>query len=96
MKAYWVVTYRRITSHDAWAAYSKLARPAVQKAEGKFIVGGVPAATWEKGMNERVVIVEFESLQKALDAHETPDYQAALEALGNGAERDIRVVEGLA
>jgi uncharacterized protein (DUF1330 family) len=95
MKAYWVVTYRRITDQDAWSAYGKLARPAVQKAGGKFIVGGVPAATWEKGVNERVVIVEFESLQKALDAHETADYHAALQALGTGAERDMRVVEGL-
>jgi uncharacterized protein (DUF1330 family) len=95
MKAYWVVAYRRIVDQEAWAAYAKLARPAVQKAGGTFIVGGMPAATWEKGEKERVVIVEFESLQKALDAHETPEYQAALKALGHGAERDMRVVEGL-
>jgi uncharacterized protein (DUF1330 family) len=68
----------------------------VQKAGGRFIVGGMPAATWEKGLNERVVIVEFETLQKPLDAHETADYHAAPRALGNGAERDMRVVEWLA
>jgi len=96
MKAYWVVTYRKITDQDAWSAYGKLARPAVQNAGGKFIVGTMPAATWEKGLNERVVIVEFEDLEKALAAHETPDYQAALRALANDAERDMRVVEGLA
>jgi len=95
VKAYWVVMYRQISDRDAWNAYGKLARPALQKAGGKFLVGGMPAATWEKGMNERVVIVEFDSVQKALDAHESPDYQAALKALGNGAERDMRVVEGL-
>lgn len=94
-KAYWVVAYRKIIDQEAWSAYGKLARPAVQKAGGKFIVGGMPAKTWEKGEKERVVIVEFESLQQAIAAHETPDYQAALKALANGADRDMRVVEGL-
>ena len=45
---------------------------------------------------KRVVIVEFESLEKALAAHDAPDYQVALKAPANGAERDMRVVEGLA
>jgi len=46
-------------------------------------------------MNERVVIVEFESVQKVLAAHDSEGYQEALRALGNGADRDMRVVEGL-
>jgi uncharacterized protein (DUF1330 family) len=28
-------------------------------------------------------------------AHDSPAYQDALKALGNGAERDLRIVEGL-
>ena len=63
---------------------------------GRFIVRGVPAKTYEAGMNQRVVVIEFDSLQKALAAHDTKEYGAALEALGNGAERDIRIVEGVA
>ena len=46
-------------------------------------------------MNQRVVIVEFDSVQKVHEAHESPDYQVALRALGNGADRDMRVVEGV-
>jgi uncharacterized protein (DUF1330 family) len=42
------------------------------------------------------VIIEFDSVQKIHEAHESPDYQVALRALGNGAERDMRVVEGVA
>jgi len=90
-KGYIVVTYRKITNQEKWAAYAKLAAPAIQKAGGKFIVRGMPA----KGMKERVVIVEFDSVHKALAAHDTPDYQAALKALGDGAERDFRIVEGV-
>ena len=94
-KAYLVVTYRSIKDQEKWSAYAKLAVPAIQKMGGRFIVRGMPAKTYEKGMNERVVIVEFDSVHKALAAHDTPDYQAALKALGDGAERDFRIVEGV-
>ena len=64
-KAYLVVTYRSIKDQEKWSAYAKLAVPAIQKAGGRFIARGLPAKTYEKGMNERVVIVEFDSVQTA-------------------------------
>lgn len=94
-KGYFVVTYRKITDHAKWEAYAKLAAPAIQKAGGKFIVRGMPSKTHESGMKERVVIVEFDNVHKALSAHETPAYQEALKVLGDGAERDFRIVEGV-
>jgi uncharacterized protein (DUF1330 family) len=95
-KAYWVVTYRSIKNQDAFAEYAKLAGPAVQEAGGRFIIRGNPAKTYEAGMNQRVVVIEFDSLAKALACHDTPAYHAALKVLGSGAERDIRIVEGVA
>ena len=95
-KGYVVVTYRKITNQEKWAAYAKLAGPAIQGAGGRFIVRGMPSKTYEKGVNERVVIVEFDSVQKALAAHDTPEYKEALNALGDGAERDFRIIEGVA
>ena len=95
-KGYLVVTYRAISDQEKWAAYAKLAAPAIQKAGGRYIVRGMPSKTYEKGMNQRVVILEFDSVEKATAAHESPDYQVALRALGNGADRDMRLVEGLA
>ena len=95
-KAYLVVTYRSIKDQEKWSAYAKLAGVAIPKHGGRFIIRGMPAKTWEKGMNERVVVVEFDSLQKAIAAHDSPEYGEALKALGNGAERDMRLVEGVA
>ena len=95
-KASWVVTYRSIGNAEAFAAYAKLAAPAIQAAGGRFIVRGNPAKTYEAGINERVVVIEFDALAQALAAHDTREYAAALKALGNGAERDIRIVEGTA
>ena len=96
-KAYWVVTYRSVKNPDAWQAYAKLAVPAIEGAGGRFLIRAKPAKTYEAGISERVVLVEFDSLEKALAAHDTPAYAAALKALGNGnVERDMRVVEGAA
>jgi uncharacterized protein (DUF1330 family) len=41
------------------------------------------------------VITEFPSLEKAIAAHDSPGYKKALDALGDGAVRDIRIIEGL-
>jgi uncharacterized protein (DUF1330 family) len=93
-KAYWITCYRSIKNPDAVAAYAKLAGPAVQKAGGRFIVRGMPATTYEAGLKQRTAVIEWESLEKALAFHDSAEYQAALRALGDGAERDMRVVEG--
>jgi uncharacterized protein (DUF1330 family) len=94
-KAYWVTTYRAITNPDAMAAYSKLAGPALEAAGGRFIVRGNAAKAYEGGQMQRVVVVEFDSVDQAVAAHDSPAYQEALRALNNGADRDIRIVEGV-
>ena len=94
-KAYWIAFYRSIRNPDALAAYAKLAGPAIQGAGGRFIARGGTAKTYEAGLNQRVVVIEFESVAKATAAHDSTGYQAALKVLGDGAERDIRIVEGI-
>jgi uncharacterized protein (DUF1330 family) len=94
-KAYCVVTYRSIKNPDQFAAYAKLGVPAIQAGGGRFLVRGMPAKTYEAGMNERVVLVEFDGVSQAIAALDSPAYQAALAALGDGANRDIRIVEGV-
>ena len=44
---------------------------------------------------QRVVIIEFDSVEQATRAHDSEGYQKALQALGNAADRDIRIVEGV-
>jgi uncharacterized protein (DUF1330 family) len=95
-KAYWIVTYRGIGNPEASAAYAKLAGPAVEAAGGRYLVRGMPAKTYEAGLDQRVVVIEFDSLAKALAVHDSPAYQAALKVLGDAVERDIRIVEGTA
>lgn len=93
-KTYWVSLYRSINDPEALAAYAKLAGPAMHAAGGRFLVRGMPAKLYEAGLNQRVVVLEFDSVEKAIAAHDSVGYQAALKALGNAAERDIRIIEG--
>jgi uncharacterized protein (DUF1330 family) len=92
-KAYWIACYRSISNPEALAAYAKLGAPALQAAGGRFLARGMPAQVYEKGVNQRTVLIEFPSVAAAKAAHDSADYQAALKLLGNGAEREIRIVE---
>ena len=95
-KAYWIAFYRSIKNPDALAAYAKLAGPAVQAAGGRFLARGMPAKVYEAGLNQRTVMIEFDSLDKAIAAHDSPGYQEALKVLGkNAVERELRIVEGV-
>jgi uncharacterized protein (DUF1330 family) len=94
-KAYWVTSYRSISNPEALAAYALLAGPAIAPFGGRYLARGTAAAAYEAGLKQRIVISEFPSVEKAIAAHDSPAYQNALKALGNGAERDLRIVEGL-
>jgi uncharacterized protein (DUF1330 family) len=94
-KAYWVTTYRSVSNPDALAAYAKLAGPAITAGGGQFLARGNPAKVYENGVMQRIVILEFPSVAAATAAHDSPAYQEALKALGNAADREIRIVEGV-
>lgn len=94
-KAYWVGTYRSVSNPEALAAYAKLSGPAIQAAGGRILVRGTPAKTYEAGLDQRTVLIEFDSVAAAIAAHDSPAYQAALKVLGHAAVRDIRIVEGV-
>ena len=94
-KGYLITFYHSISDPDAMAKYAEIARPAIEAAGGRFLVRGMPTQVYEAGLNQRTVMVEFDSVEQAIAAHDSADYQKALKALGNGAVRDMRIVEGV-
>ena len=94
-KAYWISAYRSISDPDKLAGYAKLAGPSITAAGGRFLARNVAAKTYEAGVAQRTVLIEFDSVEQAIAAHDSPGYKAALDALGDGAVRDIRIVEGV-
>lgn len=95
MTAYWISIYREVRDEGKLAAYAALAAPALTDSGGRFIARGLPTKVYEAGLEQRAVVIEFDTVEAAIAAHDTPAYQEALAALGDGAVRDIRIVPGV-
>ena len=95
MKAYWITFYHSISDPEALTAYAALAVPAIEAGGGRILARGVAAHAFEGGIRERTVLVEFDSLEQARRTYERPADQAAVAKLAGGAQRDLRLLEGL-
>ncbi|MEJ2859823.1 DUF1330 domain-containing protein [Actinomycetospora flava] len=94
-RAYWINTFTAVHDTEKLAAYVELAGPAMLAGGGRFLARGEPAAVLEGADVPRVTVIEFPSADAAVAAYHSPAYQRALEALGDGATREIRVVNGV-
>ncbi len=94
-KAYWISTYHEVKDAAKLAAYAKLAGPALEGAGGRFLARATAVKAYEHGLTQRTVLIEFDSVEAAIAAHDAPAYQAALAALADGVVRDLRIVPGV-
>jgi uncharacterized protein (DUF1330 family) len=95
-KGYWVTAYRSVSDPEKLAAYAELADPAIAAGGGRFLARAQHAVAHDAGRDQRTVIVEFDSFDAAVAAHDSEAYRAALAALGDAVERDFRIIEGVA
>ena len=93
-KGYWIATYLDIKDPAKLEAYATMALSAITGAGGTFLARGMPDTVHEAAQNTRTVVIEFESLAAAKAAYQSPAYQEALAVLGDGAVRDIRLIDG--
>lgn len=94
-KTYWINTFRSVRDPQKLAAYIALAGPVMRESGGRFLARGAPARVFESGVMERTVVIEFGSVEQAVAAYESTGYQEALRALGDGAVRDLRIIEAV-
>jgi uncharacterized protein (DUF1330 family) len=94
-KGYWVTFVRSVSDPAALTAYAKLAGAAIAATGGRFLARGGAIKAYEHGVVQRTTVTEFDSVEQAIAAHDSPAYQEALKVLGNACERDVRIVEGL-
>ena len=97
-KGYFLSVHRSEADPIKKAAYNLLARDALEKAGGKVIAMakvGKKLTVHENGVNQSTVLIEFNTFDEAINAYHSGVYQEALLALDNGADRDIRIFEGI-
>ncbi len=95
MSAYWICVYKAVHDQAKVTAYAELAGPAIRDGGGRFLARGNPEATFEQAEATRTVLIEFPSVEAAVATHDSEAYREALRALGDGADRDLRVVPGM-
>jgi uncharacterized protein (DUF1330 family) len=95
MSAYWINTFTEISDEAKLARYVELAGPAMRAAGGRFLARGNPAHIFEGATDLRTTLIEFDSVDAAVAAYQSADYQEALRALGDGARREIRIMDGI-
>lgn len=93
-KGYLVVCYRKILDKQKLKTYAELAPRAMLPRGARILARDGRVEAFEDGLAERTILVEFPSFEEAIEAYKSPEYQEAVAALGDGAIRDFRVVEG--
>ena len=95
MAAY-IIAIVTVTKPDTYEKYRALAGPAVAKHGGRFLARGGRYEVLEGNFpGSRVVVVEFESFEKAKTFYDSPEYLAAREQRRGAAEFNLLVVDGV-
>jgi uncharacterized protein (DUF1330 family) len=92
---YWITLYRKISDPARLAKYAALAAPAIEAGGGRILARGAAATTFEGGENQRTVLIEFDSVSRAIATYNGPAYQAAAAVLEGAVDREVRIVEGV-
>ena len=93
-KGYWMVMVD-VTDEANYPQYIAANKAAFDKYGAKFLVRGGQGQVYEGPAASRLVVIEFESYQTALDCHNSPEYQAALKLRQQYAVAHMAVVEGV-
>jgi uncharacterized protein (DUF1330 family) len=95
MPAYWVASVN-VTNPEKYKEYAARAPAALEKYGGKFLARGGKHVVFEgdKSRN-RIVVLRFESLERAVECYNSPEYQEALARRIGAADVQLSIVEAL-
>ncbi len=94
MKGYWVALYKQINNVDNLKNYGAKVTPIIKSFGGKPLVRGGKYQIIEGEDFSRTVIWEFPNFQKAIECHESKEYQDGWSLAKNTTERNLQIVEG--
>lgn len=94
-KAYWIA-HVTVGNPDQYKLYADAAPIAFKKYGAQILARGGAFQQMEGNGRPRNVVIEFPSLQSALDCYNSPEYQSAKANRKGAGEADIVIVEGVA
>jgi len=94
MKGYWIALYKKINNVDNLKNYAAKVTPVIKSFGGKPLVRGGKYQRIEGEDFSRTVIWEFPNFQKAIECHESKEYQDGWDLAKDTTERNLQIVEG--
>lgn len=94
MSAY-IIIHGTVTDEEKYEAYKKLTPASIEKYGGRFLIRGGEKSTlegdWQVG---RIVLLEFDSVERAQQWYDSPEYRQARAIREGGADMSFTIVEG--
>lgn len=92
-KGYWIA-HVDVRDPERYKDYVSTAKPAFERFGARFFARGGASQAMEGAGRARNVVIEFPSMQAALDCYNSPEYQAAKAIRVTVADGEITIVEG--
>ena len=93
-KLAYMVVDARSSDADRMVEYRRLAQIAVEQYGGRYLVRGAPYVTLEgRWQPQRLVVLEFPSMEAAKTFYDSPEYSAARDARAGVSDFDMLLAE---
>ena len=93
-KGYWISLYFKIDNQENLKKYAETVTPIIKGFGGIPLVRGGEHQTYDGNDFVRTVIWEFPSYQKAIECHNSKEYQAGWDLAKKTTQRHMQVIEG--
>tara|TARA_Y100001958_G_C20732124_1_gene224553 strand:- start:71 stop:370 length:300 start_codon:yes stop_codon:yes gene_type:complete len=93
-KAYWISLYKKVDNQENLKKYAEIVTPIIKSYGGVALVRGGKYKTYDGDSFERTVVWEFPSFKKAVECHESKEYQAGWAIAKKTTLRHMQIVEG--
>ena len=94
MKGYRLALYKKINDMDNLKNYATKVTPIIKSYGGKPLVRGGKYQVLEGENFNRTVIWEFPSYEKAIECHNSKEYQEGWAIAKDTTERNLQIIEG--
>ena len=94
MKAYWIALYTKIDDINNLKKYSEIVTPLIKSYGGIPLVRGGKFKSFSGDKFPRTVIWEFPNFKKALECHDSEEYQQGWSYAKDTTQRHLQIIQG--
>ena len=93
-KGYWISLYSKVENQENLKKYSEAVIPIIKSFGGVPLIRGGKHQTYNGEDFIKTVVWEFPSYEKAIECHDSAEYQAGWSLAKNTTVRHMQVIEG--